>query len=218
MLVHLAKEHTRVIGERDELNTDLVGFIQPYVEGQTVGDVGRVQPTAESVNTVLPMTVNETDKESPKINGIRCSGPEEIAPGSYKVTVEIRPKYKPEHPEKHETDRHGYLVKDEQELIPALKFTGLDEETALLLSEFLPQAYEDKGLRDKSNLKRDANTRDSLIDRVKKMNLPDTDQSHVDMGMFVENKRLEQEYNEEADKLDTVTDYIVFLVYGNPLE
>lgn len=217
MLVHLAEEHTRAIGERDELNTNLVEIIQPYVEGQTVGDVGRVQPTAESVNTVLPMTVDETDKGSPKINGIRCSDPEEIAPGSYKVTVEIRPKYKPEHPEKHETDCHGYLVEEEQEFILTLKFTNLDEETALLLSEFLPQAYENKDLRSKSNMKRDANTCDSLIDRVKKMNLPDTDQSHVDMDLFVENKRLESEYNHKAEKLDVVTDRIVSPLYGNPL-
>jgi hypothetical protein len=218
MLVYLAKKHTGIIGQRDELNTNLVDFIQPYVEGERVGDVGRIQPTSESRGTVLPETVDETEKGSPKINGIRCNDPEKIATDTYSVTVEIRPKYKPEYPEKHKTDRHGYIDEDEQEYIPALKFTNLDEETALLLSEFLPQAYENSNLRDQSGLKRDANTRDSMIDRLKDVKLPDTDQSHVDMDTFLENKRMEKEYNAESEKIDDVIDYIIARLYGNPLD
>jgi hypothetical protein len=167
---------------------------------------------------VLPETTNETEKGSPKINGIRCSEPEKVAPDTYSVTVKVRPKYKPQYPEKHETDRHGYIVEDEQEYIPALRFTNLDEENAILLSEFLPQAYENSDLRNQSGLKRDANTRDSMIDRVKDIKLPDTSQSHVDMETFMENKRTEKEYNTQSEKIDDVTNHIVARLYGNPLD
>jgi hypothetical protein len=218
MLVYLAKEHTRIIGQRDELNTNLVDFIQPYIKGECVDDLGQIQPTSESRGTVLPETTNETEKGSPKINGIRCSEPEKVAPDTYSVTVKVRPKYKPQYPEKHETDRHGYIVEDEQEYIPALRFTNLDEENAILLSEFLPQAYENSDLRNQSGLKRDANTRDSMIDRVKDIKLPDTSQSHVDMETFIENKRTEKEYNTQSEKIDDVTNHIVARLYGNPLD
>jgi len=203
ILVHLSQRHTDVVSSKNRLNTNLMDYISPLDLGGKVGDQGLIQPAHNVQQTELAAS-------SEKYDGLRIADVR-TERDSDRVSVWIKPKYKPENTEGVDTTRHGYA---EGDFTKAFEVIDLDEETAVLLAEFIPEAANNLG--SEVNFYKKATKTITLIDRVKNIQLPDTSNVGSEFKTYVELKNREREYEQTAEKLDKLTDRAVEELYGNP--
>ncbi|MGZ0746082.1 Eco57I restriction-modification methylase domain-containing protein [Haloparvum sp. AD34] len=203
ILDYLARRHTEVVASKDRLNTNLMDYISPTSADKKVSECGIIQPARGVQQTKL--AGSPAEHEGLRIADVRTERNSDC------VSVWIKPKYKPEDADSVDTTRHGYVDGD---FIKAFELIDLDEQTAVLLAEFIPEAV--NNLASEVNFYKKATKTISLIDRVKNIQIPDI--SNIDSGFqtYVELKNREREYDEAAEKLDELTDRAVEELYGNP--
>ena len=205
ILAYLARRHTDVVASKDHLNTNLMDYISPIEIGEKVSDSGLIQPARGVQQTKLTAS-------SEGYNGLRIADVR-TERDSNRVSVWVKPKYKPENADGVETTRHGYV---EDDYIDAFEIIDLNEEVAVLIAEFIPEAVNNIGAE--ANFYQKATKTITLFDRVKNIKLPDISDIGSEFEDYVEFKNREREYEEEAKKLDELTDRAVEELYGNPTE
>jgi type II restriction/modification system DNA methylase subunit YeeA len=125
------------------------------------------------------------------------------------VLIEATARYKPDDEDAHETDQWGYT---ETEYLPAFRITDLTEREADLIEHFVPVAVDEAG--GFANFRETATKTNSLIDRLKAIELPDVDDVADDLENYLRTKERAEELDEKIEKTDELIDKIVYELYG----
>jgi len=189
-------EQMRILREkRISLNLDLLDYLGNYTEGPDLPDIGLFQPTGSNI---LDATTEDYDKL--QVERART------ARDGQSITIEATARYKPEDEDEFETDTYGYT---ETDFFEAFTLTDLSNEEAALVEAFVPVAVDEEigGFRD------NATKTNSLIDRLKRMTLPDPDDVADDLRRYIETKERADELDEKIEKTDQLIDEIVYDLY-----
>ncbi|WP_241981532.1 hypothetical protein [Halorubrum sp. GN11_10-6_MGM] len=111
------------------------------------------------------------------------------------VLVEATARYKPDDEDAHETDQWGYT-----------------ETEADLIEHFVPVAVDEAG--GFANFRETATKTNSLIDRLKAIEVPDVDDVADDLENYLETKERAEELDAKIAKTDDLIDEIVYELYG----
>jgi type II restriction/modification system DNA methylase subunit YeeA len=125
------------------------------------------------------------------------------------VLIKATARYKPDDQDAYETDQWGYT---ETEYLPAFRITDLTETEADLIEHFVPVAVDEAG--GFANFRETATKTNSLIDRLKAIELPDVDDVADDLENYLETKARAEELDEKIEKTDQLIDEIVYELYG----
>jgi len=108
-----------------------------------------------------------------------------------------------------ETDQWGYT---ETEPLAALEITDLGEREADLIEHFMPVAVDEAG--GFANFRETATKTNSLVDRLKAVELPDSDAVVDDLDNYLRTVARAEELDEKIAKTDDLIDEIVYELYG----
>ncbi|MDB2286831.1 Eco57I restriction-modification methylase domain-containing protein [Halorubrum ezzemoulense] len=201
-LAYLGRSAFSLAGLRHNLNTSLLAHLGKYEYGPGLSTVGFIQPPQE----VPEPTLQETSKEKPNLRvGSACVDRE--SPNT--VLIEATARYKPDDEDAHETDQWGYT---ETEYLPAFRITDLTEREADLIEHFVPVAVDEAG--GFANFRETATKTNSLIDRLKAIELPDVDDVADDLENYLETKERAEELDAKIEQTDALIDEIVYELYG----
>jgi len=194
-LVFLGKKMRKLHDTRGRLNLDILNYLGNYEEGPNLPDIGFFQPTGSNI---LDATTENYDKLQIECVRTKRDGTS--------VIIEATSRYKPEDEDEFETDTYGYT---ETEFYEAFALTDLTDEEAALIEAFVPVAVEEEigGFRD------NATKNNSLIDRLKAITLPDSDDVADDLRRYIETKERADELDERIKKTDQLIDEIVYDLY-----
>jgi hypothetical protein len=183
-------------------NLSLEDHLGNYREGPQTTDIGFLQPAQGSANSVL----EETTKEKPSLR-VGTARVERESPNT--VLIEATARYKPDDEDALETDQWGYT---ETECLPAFRITDLTEREADLIEQFVPVAIDEAG--GFANFRETATKTNSLIDRLKTIELPDVDDVADDLENYLQTKERAEELDEKIEQTDALIDQIVYELYG----
>jgi hypothetical protein len=177
------------------LNLSLLDYLGSYKEGPSLPDIGLFQPTEPNL-----LDATTEDYEKLQIERARTSRDGQT------VKIEVTARYKPKDEDEFETDTWGYTETDFYE---AFTLTNLNQEEAALVEAFVPVAVDEElgGFRD------NATKSNSLVDRLKGLNLPDPDDVADDLRRYTETKERADELDEKIEKTDRLIDEIVYDLY-----
>jgi len=194
-LYFLAEEITEATQTLESLNFSLLDYLGNYTEDSELPDIGLFQPTGSNI---LDATTEDYDKL--QVERART------ARDGQSITIEATARYKPEDEDEFETDTYGYT---ETDFFEAFTLTDLSNEEAALVEAFVPVAVDEEigGFRD------NATKTNSLIDRLKRMTLPDPDDVADDLRRYIETKERADELDEKIEKTDQLIDEIVYDLY-----
>ncbi|WP_241989495.1 restriction endonuclease [Halorubrum sp. SP9] len=125
------------------------------------------------------------------------------------VLIEATARYKPDDEDAHETDQWGYT---ETEYLPAFRITDLTEREADLIEHFVPVAVDEAG--GFANFRETATKTNSLIDRLKAIEVPDVDDVADDLENYLDTKERAAELDAKIEQTDRLIDEIVYELYG----
>jgi type II restriction/modification system DNA methylase subunit YeeA len=125
------------------------------------------------------------------------------------VLIKATARYKPDDEDAHETDQWGYT---ETEYLPAFRITDLTEREADLIEHFVPVAVDEAG--GFANFRETATKTNSLIDRLKAIELPDVDDVADDLENYLKTKERAEELDAKIEQTDALIDEIVYELYG----
>jgi hypothetical protein len=132
----------------------------------------------------------------------------DIIEESGKVQLQVTVRYKPNEPEKHDTDRWGYT---ESEPIAAMDFLSLSPEQEALVTEFVPYAIEEAdGF---ANFRSGATQTKTLIDRLENLTLPATDRTQAGLQRYLDVKQKASELEEDIKTAEDSLDELVYNLY-----
>ena len=183
-------------------NLSLVDHLGNYREGPQITEIGLIQPAQDTANSVL----EETTKEKPSLR-VGDSRVIRVSPNT--VLIEATARYKPDDEDAHETDQWGYT---ETEYLPAFRITDLTEREADLIEHFVPVAVDEAG--GFANFRETATKTNSLIDRLKAIELPDVDDVADDLENYLETKERAEELDAKIEQMEKLIDEIVYELYG----
>ncbi|MBP1923291.1 type II restriction/modification system DNA methylase subunit YeeA [Halorubrum alkaliphilum] len=164
--------------------------------------LGLIQPSEHSPDSVL----QETSDEKPNLR-VGTARVERESPNT--VLIETTARYKPNDEDAHETDRWGYT---ETAYLPAFRITDLTETEADLIEHFVPVAVDEAG--GFANFRETATKTNSLIDRLKAIELPDVDDVADDLENYLNTKERAEELDAKIEQTDQLIDEIVYELYG----
>jgi len=195
VLSEISRKQTERKKQFVSLNLSVLDYLGNYEEGSGLADIGFFQPTKSNI-------LNATTEEYKKLQIERAR----TSRVDSTVTIEATARYKPEDEEEYETDTYGYT---ETAFYEAFTLTDLTDEEAALVEAFVPVAVEEEigGFRD------NATKTNSLIDRLKGMNLPDSDDVADDIRRYIETKERADELDAQIEKTDELIDEIVYDLY-----
>lgn len=121
----------------------------------------------------------------------------------------VTARFKPTNPDDHETDQYGYT---ETEPIEAFRLTDLSELEADLIEAWVPVAAEEAG--GFAGFRENATTNISLVDRIKKLTLPEPELVEDDLRNYLDAKERAEELDEQIERTDALVDEIVYELYG----
>ncbi|MFD1572437.1 Eco57I restriction-modification methylase domain-containing protein [Halorubrum laminariae] len=158
--------------------------------------IGTATVDRESPNTVLIKATarykpDDEDRESRPEGGSRTAGTVEARGGAL------------------ETDRWGYT---ETDYLPAFRITDLTDREADLIEHFVPVAVDEAG--GFANFRETATKTNSLVDRLKAIELPDVDDVADDLENYLRTVERAEELDEKIEKTDDLIDEIVYELYG----
>jgi type II restriction/modification system DNA methylase subunit YeeA len=197
----LAESITEARNTREALNLDLMDYISPYDSGERLADINGYQPAQGASESILGETAETKDNLRIGSVSVVDNGP--------KLVVQVSARYKPENEEEYETDQWGYT---ETESIPAMEFIGLDDLTRALAEEFIEYAVDEAG--GFANLRENATTTKSLIDRLEELTLPEIEETRDNLNRFLDRKRQAEDLEEKINKLDSEIDDLVYDLFG----
>jgi len=186
--------------KRANINPDLLSELGSSENTENLMKMGTAQTIAER-NSTLHQTTDEHDNlRAGKISTERIS----------ETVVEIHEtaRYKPEDEERYETDTWGYT---ETEALPALRISGLSKIEADLIETFVPVAADEAG--GFAGFRETATKTNSLLDRLKPMQLPDSEDVADDLRRYIETKERADKLDEKIEKTDQLIDEIVYDLY-----
>ena len=125
------------------------------------------------------------------------------------MLVRASARYKPDDEDAYETDQWGYT---ETEYLPAFRITDLTEQEADLIEHFVPVAVNEAG--GFANFRETATKTNSLIDRLKAIELPDVDDVADNLENYLETKERAEELDAKIEQTDQLIDEIVYELYG----
>jgi hypothetical protein len=196
-LSFLAQTIEEDIQDLRQLNLDLLEYLGNYEEGTKIPDIGLFQPTESNI---LDLTTEDYEKlQIERIN---------IEQEGSRVTIYATARYKPEDEDEFETDTYGYTETDFKE---AFTLTNLSDKEAALVKAFVPVAVKEAG--GFANFRDNATKTNSLIDRLKAMRLPDTDDVADDLNRYIKVKERAEELDQKIEKTDQLIDEIVYDLY-----
>jgi len=201
-LSFLGRKAFHIQGKRSGLNTSLHDHLGAYTDGQTLADVGLTQPPEGSADSIL----QQTTEEKPNLR-VGEASVERESPNT--VEIRLKARYKPDDDDAHETDQWGYT---ETEPLPALRITDLTETEADLIEAFIPVAVDEAG--GFASFRENATKTNSLVDRLRKLTLPDVNDVREGLESYIETKARAEELEEKIEKTDDLIDEIVYELYG----
>jgi len=189
-------------GKHQSLNRSLQDYLGIYDSGPSLAELGFIQPPESAGASVLRKTTKyhanlrvgtvTVDRESPNT-----------------VLIKATARYKPDDEDAHETDRWGYTKTD---LLPAFRITDLTETEADLIEHFVPVVVDEAG--GFANFRETATKTNSLVDRLKEIELPDVDDVADGLENYLETVERAEELDEKIAKTDALIDEIVYELYG----
>ena len=201
LLGKLARSLSECKSNRQQLNLNLLQYLQPYVEGDRITDIGLFQPTS-STDSMLNGT--STSHENLRVGTAHV---DRESPNT--VLIKATARYKPDDEDAYETDQWGYT---ETEYLPAFRITDLTEREADLIEYFVPVAVDEAG--GFANFRETATKTNSLIDRLKAMELPDIDDVTDNLENYLRTKERAEELDDKIEQTDQLIDEIVYELYG----
>jgi hypothetical protein len=187
---------------RRKLNTDFLDYIEIRDSKRSITELGLFQPASGSRSSNL-------NKQKGDLNGLRMGAARVHRESPNTVLIEATARYKPDDEDAHETDQWGYT---ETEYLPAFRITDLTEREADLIEHFVPVAVDEAG--GFANFRETATKTNSLIDRLKAIELPDVDDVADDLENYLRTKERAEELDEKIEKTDELIDKIVYELYG----
>jgi len=185
-----------------ELNLNLRDHLSNYDIGQTLTNIGFIQPPKNANESML----EQTSEDWPNL---RIGDVSLIRESPNTVLIEATARYKPDDEDAHETDQWGYT---ETAYLPAFRITDLTEREADLIEHFVPVAVDEAG--GFANFRETATKTNSLVDRLKAIKLPDVDDVADDLENYLETKERSEELDAKIEQTDTLIDEIVYELYG----
>ncbi|WP_066418716.1 Eco57I restriction-modification methylase domain-containing protein [Halorubrum aethiopicum] len=201
LLSKASEKRTQITNQRTRLNTSVLDYLSTDVEIQ-LSEVGLYQPTQGTHDTILSKTASERAS-------LRVGSADVARKSPNTVLIEATARYKPDEEDAHETDQWGYT---ETEYLPAFRITDLTETEADLIEHFVPVAVDEAG--GFANFRETATKTNSLIDRLKAIELPDIDDVAGDLENYLRTKERAEELDEKIEKTDELIDEIVYELYG----
>ncbi|GAA0530934.1 TaqI-like C-terminal specificity domain-containing protein [Halorubrum ejinorense] len=180
------------------LNLNLIDYVGGDSGEKRLSEIGLLQPTEKNI-----LESDATDYENLRTGSVRV---EQNGPT---VTIEATARYKPDDEDAHETDQWGYT---ETEYLPAFRITDLTEREADLIEHFVPVAVDEAG--GFANFRETATKTNSLIDRLKAIELPDVDDVADNLENYLETKERAEELDAKIEQTDKLIDEIVYELYG----
>ncbi|WP_122106953.1 Eco57I restriction-modification methylase domain-containing protein [Halobellus captivus] len=202
ILPWLADQMIEFHRKHKSLNLSLRDHLGTYDSGPSLAEIGFTQPpenTAES-------TLRETTEQHPNLR-VGTARVDRGSPNTVLIAATAR--YKPDDEDAHETDQWGYT---ETEYLPAFRITDLTEREADLIEHFVPVAVDEAG--GFANFRETATKTNSLIDRLKEIELPDVDDVADDLENYLKTKERAEELDAKIEQTDQLIDEIVYELYG----
>ncbi|WP_434523196.1 TaqI-like C-terminal specificity domain-containing protein [Halorubrum sp. AS12] len=196
-LAQLGDKLTVLTDRRRSLNLALLDYLGNYTEGPKLPDLGLFQPTSSNI-----LDATAEDYENLQIESVKTER------DGRRVTVYATARYKPEDEDEYETDQWGYTETDYRE---AFTLADLSEQEAALVKAFVPVTVE-KG-NGFADFRDNATKKNSLIDRLKNITLPDPDNVSDDIQRYIEVKQRAEELDGKIEKTDQLIDDIVYDLY-----
>ncbi|GAB6877807.1 hypothetical protein JCM17823_00810 [Halorubrum gandharaense] len=189
------------VDQRRRLNTDLLDYINSTVDPKSITDLGLFQPASQS-----SQKLEKCAGDYPSLR-IGTAAVERESPNT--VLIKATARYKPDDEDASETDQWGYT---ETEFLPAFRITDLTETEADLIEHFVPVAVDEaSGF---ANFRETATKTNSLVDRLKAIELPDPDDVADDLENYLRTVERAGELDEKIAKTDDLIDEIVYELYG----
>ncbi|MEY7848912.1 TaqI-like C-terminal specificity domain-containing protein [Natrarchaeobius sp. A-rgal3] len=209
-LVAAVDARLEATAERNSISLDLDDYLGEYDDDTTLDDVSAYQPAPNAEETML----TETATKRP---GLRIDSVETKRNGSARrdgdvVTISVRLRYKPTESAA-ETDRWGYARTD---LVPAVRFVGVDDALARALETFVPHAVEEgDGF---AGFRAAATRTITPLDRVNALTLPRLDDVSADLSRYVDRRDRARELDEQITAIDRRIHERVCSLYGVPAD
>ncbi len=162
-MISATEDSRRMRTKRANLNLSLLDRLNQHECKFDLNEIGFTQPPSGASNEVL----HETTEQKPNL---RVGTARVDRESSNTVLIEATARYKPDDEDAHETDQWGYT---KTEYLPAFRITDLTEREADLIEHFVPVAVDEAG--GFANFRETATKTNSLIDRLKAIELPDVD-------------------------------------------
>ncbi|ELY84184.1 Eco57I restriction-modification methylase domain-containing protein [Natrinema pallidum] len=197
LLVRVAEEQKSHLDDRNSINLELLDYLGTYEEGLNLPDIGIFQPSSPEY-----LDATSEDYENLRVGDVRT-----VLEGDT-VIVEATARYKPENEDEYETDQWGYRETDYETVFSV---TNLSDEEATLVEAFVPVAVDKAG--GFAGFRETATKTNSLVDRLKAMTLPDTDDIGDDLRRYVVNRERADELDAKIEKTDQLIDEIVYDLY-----
>ncbi|OYR73485.1 Eco57I restriction-modification methylase domain-containing protein [Halorubrum ezzemoulense] len=201
-LAGLGEDQTRRYREKSTLNLSLLDHLGNHSVNQSLGETGFIQPPRDSSQSLL----QETTEQKPNL---RTGSVSLVRESENTVLVRASARYKPDDEDAYETDQWGYT---ETEYLPAFRITDLTEQEADLIEHFVPVAVNEAG--GFANFRETATKTNSLIDRLKAIELPDVDDVADNLENYLETKERAEELDAKIEQTDQLIDEIVYELYG----
>ena len=201
-LAYIGKYQTRNFESLSQLNLSLRDHLGSYSCSSILSDIGLIQPTKRAASSIL----QQTAKEKPNLR-VGNTTVDRETPNT--VLIEATARYKPDDEDAYETDQWGYT---ETEYLPVFRITDLTEREADLIEHFVPVAVDEAG--GFANFRETATKTNSLIDRLKAIELPDIDDVTDDLENYLRTKERAEELDDKIEQTDQLIDEIVYELYG----
>ena len=202
LISDLAAAQLETTKDRDLLSLDLQAHLNSNAPTMgSLGDIGLLQPIGDGESLL-----SKTATEYPNLR-VGTAHIERDSPTT--VTVEASARYKPDDVDAYETDQWGYT---ETDMLSAFRITDLTESEADLIEHFVPVAVEEAG--GFANFRETATKTNSLIDRLKAMELPDVDHVGDDLENYLRTIERAEELEDRIKRTDTLIDELVYELYG----
>jgi type I restriction-modification system DNA methylase subunit len=203
-LADLARKIADHQQSHSRLNTDISDYLalQSQVQMKQLSGIGLTQPVGDPPNNQLEMV-------SEDLNSLRVGTARVNRESPNTVLIEATARYKPDDEDAYETDQWDYT---ETEYLPAFRTTDLTEREADLIEHFVPVAVDEAG--GFANFRETATKTNSLIDRLKAIELPDVDDVSDDLENYLQTKERAEELDEKIEQTDALIDKIVYELYG----
>ncbi len=201
-LSEMAEELVELRKQLEALNTDLLDHLGTYSDGQTITESGLTQPPSGSSDSAL-------QKTSDNLDSLRVGAVNVDRDSSTSVEIQLTARYKPENKDEYETDQWGYT---ETDLLPALQINDLSETEIALIEEFVPVAVDEaSGF---ANFRETATKTNSLVDRLRKLTLPELSEIDQRFEGYLKTKERAEELEEKIEETDRQIDETVYELYG----